>query len=56
MWSFDVVMVPPSFNDDLGFTQVIEDFAVALKRLQHVSQKHNAPMKLLEIPIRRLIS
>jgi hypothetical protein len=55
VWSFDVEMVPPSFND-FGFTQGIEDFAVALKRLQHVSQKHNAPMKLLEIPLRRLIS
>ena len=28
VWSFGVVMVPPSFNDDLGFTQGIEDFAV----------------------------
>ena len=28
MGSFDVVMVPPSFNDDLCFTQGIEDFAV----------------------------
>ena len=27
VWSFGVVMVP-SFNDDLGFTQGIEDFAV----------------------------
>ena len=28
MWSLGVVMVPPSFNDDLGLTQRVEDFAV----------------------------
>ena len=28
MWPFGVVMVPPSFNDDLGFAKRVEDFAV----------------------------
>lgn len=28
MWSFGVVMVPPSFSDDLGLTSRAEDFAV----------------------------
>jgi len=28
MGSFGVVVVPPSFDDDLSFTQRVEDFAV----------------------------
>jgi hypothetical protein len=28
MGSFGVAMVPPSFDDDLGFTQRVEDLAV----------------------------
>ena len=28
MWSLGVVMVPPSFNDDLGFSERVEDFTV----------------------------
>jgi hypothetical protein len=28
MWSFGVVMVSPSFNDDLSFSQRVKDFAV----------------------------
>jgi hypothetical protein len=28
MWSDRVVVAPPTFNDDLGFAQRVEDFTI----------------------------
>jgi len=44
MWSFGVAMVPPSFNDDLSFSQRVKDFAVQ----QFIS---HPPVETFAIPV-----